>query len=102
MAEPKYEIVNDERIDAIKDNFTPPGAKKKEAVDWNKPLFKVDEENAALLPPTRKNPKRFRKKDWNKVIGCVDENDVFQKSLDDYMNKNPKGRDDIPTVTTRR
>ena len=70
-------------------------------VDWNKPLFKVDEENAALLPPTQKKPKRFRKKDWNKGIGYVDENDVFQKSLDDYMTKNKKGRDDIP-VTTRR
>ena len=70
-------------------------------VTWNEPLFKVDEENAALLPPTQKKPKRFRKKDWNKVIGYVDENDVFQKSLDDYKNKNPKGRDDIP-VTTRR
>ena len=69
--------------------------------DWNKPLFKVDEENATLLPPTQQKPKRFRKKDWNKVIGCVDENDVFQKSLDDYMTKNKKGRDDIP-VTTRR
>ena len=70
-------------------------------VNWNEPLFKFDEKNATLLPPTQKKPKRFRKKDWNKVIGYVDENDVFQKSLDDYMNKNPKGRDDIP-VTTRR
>ena len=65
-------------------------------VDWNEPLFKVDEKNAALLPPTQKKPKRFRKKDWNKVIGYVDENDVFQKSLDDYMTKNKKGREDIP------
>lgn len=70
--------------------------------NWNEPLFKVDEKNATLLPPTQKKPKRFRKKDWNKVIGRVDENDVFQQSLDDYMNKNPKGRDDIPVATRRR
>ena len=31
----------------------------------------------------------------------VDEMADFQKSLDDYASKNPKGRDDIP-VTTRR
>lgn len=32
----------------------------------------------------------------------VDEMADFQKSLDDYAAKNKKGRDDIPTVTTRR
>ena len=32
----------------------------------------------------------------------TDEMADFQKSLDDYASKNKKGRDDIPTVTTRR
>ena len=58
-----YEVVNDKSIDAIKDNFTPPGAK-----------------------------------------GEIEKDEMadFQKSLDDYAAKNKKGRDDIPTVTTRR
>jgi hypothetical protein len=71
------EIVNDKNIDAIKDNFTPPGAKSqkkklKDAIDTN---------------------------DNGKIE--VDEMADFQKSLDDYASKNKKGRDDIP-VTTRR
>ena len=75
--EPKYEIVNDFSIDAIKDNFTPPGAKSqkedvKDEIDTN---------------------------DDGKIE--VDEMADFQKSLDDYASKNKKGRDDIP-VTTRR
>ena len=71
-------------------------------VNWNEPLYEVDEENAVLKQPSRKKPKKFKKRNWNDVIGCVDEETgTFQKSLDDYMNKNPKGREDIP-VTTRR
>lgn len=71
------EIVNDFAIDAIKDNFTPPGAKSqkedvKEEIDTN--------DNGEIE---------------------VDEMADFQKSLDDYAAKNKKGRDDIP-VTTRR
>lgn len=71
------EIVNDKSIDAIKDNFTPPGAKSqkedvKEEIDTN--------DNGEIE---------------------VDEMADFQKSLDDYAAKNKKGRDDIP-VTTRR
>ena len=38
--EPKYEVVNDESIDAIKDNFTPPCAKDEE------PEVEVDELDA--------------------------------------------------------
>lgn len=70
-----YEVVNDKNIDAIKDNFTPPGAKSKlkDEIDTN---------------------------DNGKIE--VDEMADFQKSLDDYAAKNKKGRDDIPTVTTRR
>ena len=72
-----HEVVNDFAIDAIKDNFTPPGAKSqkeklKDAVDTN--------DNGEIE---------------------VDEMADFQKSLDDYASKNKKGRDDIP-VTTRR
>lgn len=72
-----HEVVNDFSIDAIKDNFTPPGAKSqkeklKEEVDTN--------DNGEIE---------------------VDEMADFQKSLDDYAAKNKKGRDDIP-VTTRR
>jgi hypothetical protein len=61
-------------LDAIKDNFTPPGAEEvvKEEIDTN---------------------------DNGKIE--VDEMADFQKSLDDYSAKNKKGRDDIP-VTTRR
>lgn len=72
-----HEVVNDFSIDAIKDNFTPPGAKSqkedvKEEIDTN--------DNGEIE---------------------VDEMADFQKSLDDYAAKNKKGRDDIP-VTTRR
>ena len=72
-----YEIVNDKSLDAIKDNFTPPGAKSqkedvKDEIDTN--------DNGEIE---------------------VDEMADFQKSLDDYASKNKKGRDDIP-VTTRR
>lgn len=77
MKDEGYEVVNDKSIDAIKDNFTPPGAKSqkedvKEEIDTN--------DNGEIE---------------------VDEMADFQKSLDDYAAKNKKGRDDIP-VTTRR
>lgn len=67
-----HEVVNDFAIDAIKDNFTPPGAKSqkkklKDAIDTN---------------------------DNGKIE--VDEMADFQKSLDEYMAKNKKGREDIP------
>lgn len=61
-----YEVVNDKSIDAIKDNFTPPGAKEK---------HKDGDDNGKIE---------------------VDEMADFQKSLDDYACKNPKGREDIP------
>ena len=72
-----HEVVNDFAIDAIKDNFTPPGAKSqkeklKEEVDTN---------------------------DNGKIE--VDEMADFQKSLDDYAAKNKKGREDIPATYKR-
>ena len=72
-----HEVVNDFSIDAIKDNFTPPGAKsqKEELED------EIDTNDNGEIE--------------------VDEMADFQKSLDDYASKNKKGRDDIP-VTTRR
>lgn len=72
-----YEVVNDKSIDAIKDNFTPPGAKSQK----EKLKDKIDTNNNGEIE--------------------VDEMADFQKSLDDYASKNKKGRDDIP-VTTRR
>jgi HD superfamily phosphohydrolase len=56
-------------LDAAKDSFTPPGAEEvvKEEIDTNG-NGKVE----------------------------VDEMADFQKSLDDYAKKNPKGREDIP------
>jgi len=74
--EPKYEVVNDKNIDAIKDSpFKDPN------YETNKALSEID---------TNDNGKIEK-----------DEMVDFQKSLDDYASKNKKGRDDIP-VTTRR
>ena len=72
-----YEVVNDKSIDAIKDNFTPPGAKskKKEIKD------EIDTNDNGKIEKS--------------------EMDCFTDSLNDYMTKNPKGRDDIPVATRR-
>ena len=71
------EIVNDFAIDAIKDNFTPPGAKsQKEDVKEE-----IDTNNNGKIE--------------------VDEMADFQKSLDDYASKNKKGREDIPATYKR-
>ena len=74
------EVVNDFAIDAIKDNFTPPGAK--------------DEEENVPGENYKRYPSFMKKK-------ADDELDEYLKDLDKYLSKNPKGRDDIP-VTTRR
>ena len=72
-----YEVVNDKSIDAIKDNFTPPGAKsQKEDVKEE-----IDTNNNGKIE--------------------VDEMADFQKSLDDYAAKNKKGREDIPATYKR-
>ena len=75
---PDYEVVNDFSIDAIKDNFTPPGAKSQK----------------------EKNEDETDTDDNGEIE--VDEMADFQKSLDDYAAKNKKGRDDIPVATRRR
>ena len=77
-----YEVVNDKSIDAIKDNFTPPGAKDDEDV-------KVEEVDTSAID--EKDSGKSEEEDL----------DLYMKDLDDYMSKNKKGRDDIP-VTTRR
>lgn len=82
MKDGGYEIVNDKFIDAIKDNFTPPGAKDNEDV-------KVEEVDTSAID----------EKDSGKSE--EDDLDLYMKDLDDYMTKNKKGRDDIP-VTIRR
>lgn len=97
---PDYEVVNDFSIDAIKDNFTPPGARKGHLEEDYPPETKI----------TKEDEERFGK-DALKGLETIDTNDNgkievdemadFQKSLDDYASKNKKGRDDIP-VTTRR
>lgn len=125
-----HEVVNDFSIDAIKDNFTPPGAKSKheKVMENAEEVGIVDEmpegwkeKEGVLTTPNgykaisnggSRFPKEGQKKHELKFIkDAVDTNDNgkievdemadFQKSLDDYASKNKKGRDDIP-VTTRR
>lgn len=102
--EPKYEVVNDKSIDAIKDNFTPPGAKDK--VDMT--IYKEDEDRFgkdALKGLTGPRESEQLKDDIDtNDNGKIEKDEMadFQKSLDDYAAKNKKGRDDIPAVTTRR
>jgi hypothetical protein len=93
----------DKSLDAIKDNFTPPGAK--DEVDMT--IYKEDEDRfgkdalSGLTGPRESEQlkEEIDTNDNGKIE--VDEMADFQKSLDDYAAKNKKGRDDIP-VTTRR
>ena len=95
---PDYEVVNDKSIDAIKDNFTPPGAKDENKSD----LLKAAEKVIKTSKPVEVNEYLTLEPRESKAKVEVDELADFQKSLDDYAAKNKKGRDDIPTVTTRR
>lgn len=90
------EIVNDFAIDAIKDNFTPPGAEDEDEL--------YDQmESMGDLPSDMQLHKALKKADTNDNGEIeVDEMADFQKSLDDYAAKNKKGRDDIPVATRRR
>lgn len=83
-----------EGMNALTDELKKQGKK----INWSQQLGNVDEENATVTH--EKLPMKSSKPNWNEVIR-TDELDDFEKSLGDYMNKNPKGRDDIP-VTTRR
>lgn len=109
-----YEVVNDKSIDAIKDNFTPPGAKigvDNEYIEYSeKPkaltkdhIEKYGEEMLKKLGASDEQIAEAKKDIDTNDNGEieVDEMADFQKSLDDYAAKNKKGRDDIP-VTTRR
>lgn len=73
MACSKYEVVNDEKIDAIKDNFTPPGAK--------------DEKPKVEKPEVKEE---IDTNDNGKVE--VDELDAYTKDLEDYLDKNPDAK----------
>ena len=75
-----YEVVNDESIDAIKDNFTPPGAEED---------VKVEEVDTSAID----------EKDSGK--SGEDDLDLYMKDLDDYAAKNKKGREDIPATYKR-
>ena len=122
-----YEIVNDKSLDAIKDNFTPPGAKigvDNEFVEYSeKPkaitkdhVEKYGEEMLKKLGASDEQIAEAKKEDDPPKVEDVDTSaidekdsgksgeddlDLYMKDLNDYMSKNPKGRDDIP-VTTRR
>ena len=109
-----YEVVNDKSIDAIKDNFTPPGAKSQKDEDKSD-LLKAAEKVIKTSKPVEVNeyltlePREPKVEDVDtsaideKDSGKSEEDDLdlYMKDLDDYMSKNKKGRDDIP-VTTRR
>lgn len=91
-------------LDAIKDNFTPPGAE--DEVDMT--IYKEDEDRFGKdalkgLTGPRESEQLKDEIDTNDN-GKIEKDEMadFQKSLDDYAAKNKKGRDDIPTVTTRR
>ena len=76
------ELLNGEKrepksIDAIKDNFTPPGAKNKEE------NVKVEDVDTSAIDENYSGKSE------------EDDLDLYMKELDDYMNKNKKGRDDI-------
>lgn len=112
--EPKYEIVNDFSIDAIKDNFTPPGAKSQKDEDKSD-LLKAAEKVIKTSKPVEVNeyltlePREPKVEDVDtsaideKDSGKSEEDDLdlYMKDLDDYMSKNKKGRDDIPVATRR-
>lgn len=93
-------------VDAIKDNFTPPGAKDEEEKAKDDDDLEVEnlKEKYVNSKPAREenvpgeNYKRYPSFMKKKAD---DELDEYLKDLDKYLSKNPKGRDDIP-VTTRR
>lgn len=103
-----YEIVNDKSLDAIKDNFTPPGAKSqkkklKDEIDPNdKDVENFDENFERVtkgIDKTGMSNEELGKLYEEKKI--ADEMADFQKSLDDYAAKNKKGREDIPATYKR-
>lgn len=116
----KYEVVNDKSIDAIKDNFTPPCAKDEEddynpqsEIRYTSPeelkLSEMSEEDLKQgLEDIKQGVTDYTDAEEPIVTGWIkeelakrklkptDEMADFQKSLDDYAKKNPKGREDIP------
>jgi hypothetical protein len=97
-----HEVVNDKSLDAIKDNFTPPGAKEEGSPKerLNPEDLTMKEEHLEKMPPNMRSSWENHVK---KIIGANNEDELssYTKALEDYVSKNKKGRDDIP-VTTRR
>ena len=92
-----HEVVNDKSLDAIKDNFTPPSAKDEDDEELYDQM-----ESMGDLPSDMQIHKALKKADTNDNGEIeVDEMEDFQKSLDDYAKKNPKGREDIPATYKR-
>lgn len=101
-------------IDAIKDNFTPPGAKSQKDEDKSD-LLKAAEKVIKTSKPVEVNeyltlePREPKVEDVDtsaideKDSGKSEEDDLdlYMKDLDDYMSKNKKGREDIPATYKR-
>ena len=103
---PNYEVVNDFAIDAIKDNFTPPGAKsKKEDVkdDDDLEVENLKEKYVNSKPSREENVPGENYKRYPSFMKkkADDELDEYLKDLDKYLSKNPKGREDIPATYKR-
>ena len=82
-----YEIVNDKSLDAIKDNFTPPGAKGEKKM--SKRMFSPD-----MLCPKCKEPMLYQAKGG--IIKCSKcGNEVGEKELDNLdLYKSPNIEND--------
>lgn len=96
-----HKIVNDFALDAIKDNFTPTGAKGKDVDDDEVEYDIVEETNEEHGKRTGRPYKHT--KELIKELNEPEEQVMadFQKLLDDYMSKNKKGREDIPATYKR-
>lgn len=90
-----YEVVNDKSIDAIKDNFTPPGAKgeKKMKNNLEKEISNIKEMSYRGMKNALKEAKtKYPKEDYN----------FIEKNIREYTNNSPyvfEGEDwvgDIP------
>lgn len=107
-----HEIVNDKSIDAIKDNFTPPGAKDEEPMEVEKmpddmrEAYKTHAKkiaNDSLESLIRNKDKAYVK--YNDEIADIykgelderakkpsEELDAYTKDLEDYLDKNPDAK----------
>ena len=86
-----YEVVNDERIDAIKDNFTPPGVKDEEP---DLEVENLKEEYINSKPSREENEpgQSYKRYPTSLKKKADDELDAFTKDLEDYLDKNPDAK----------